>query len=550
MGKSTRLITVLFVLVSVLIVAAAQPTVMQQAENPNPPDQVVKLVFIHHSTGENWLADGNGDLGRALGQNNYFVSDTNYGWGPDAIGDRTDIPNWVEWFSSEHTPTYTQALYRESGQNANYTRTLADPGGENQVILFKSCFPNSALEGHPDDPPGTYEELSVAGAKYVYNQILKYFATHPDKLFIVITAPPLSDDTYAGNARAFNQWLVEHWLSENQYTLHNVAVFDFYNILTSPDSHHRYVDGRIEHTIGGSNTLHYPSGDDHPSQQGSRKATEAFIPLLNVFYHRWQAQAPTQAVVSEPVEPELYDEGEAPPDSVLLPAAGLIDDFEAGSPAGSAGWEPFWDTATASNLKCHTCSSTTHSGGKSLKMDFDITPESWGTCALFYDNAQNWSASPGITFYLQAAQAGSVLDIDVYVDGPDGQETYLARFQTPPESVEAWVPVNLTWDQFRRVEWEAGAGTPFEKADQVSGMAFGFSPGAEGSSQGTIWVDDLYLTGTQPTFEEAAPAETIPQSAAEPEVIPADKPGEGIPCLGALALPLGLVVFSLTRRRF
>ncbi len=50
--------------------------------NPNPPANPVRLIFIHHSTGENWLNDGNGGLGIALTENNYFVSDTNYGWGP------------------------------------------------------------------------------------------------------------------------------------------------------------------------------------------------------------------------------------------------------------------------------------------------------------------------------------------------------------------------------------------------------------------------------------------------------------------------------------
>jgi hypothetical protein len=47
------------------------------ADNPNPPTATVKLIFIHHSCGENWLADDNGGLGTALRDNNYFVSDTN-----------------------------------------------------------------------------------------------------------------------------------------------------------------------------------------------------------------------------------------------------------------------------------------------------------------------------------------------------------------------------------------------------------------------------------------------------------------------------------------
>ena len=268
--------------------AAPHPGLQSQTEDPTPPDHVVKLIFIHHSTGENWLRDDYGGLGLALNENNYFVSDTNYGWGPDAIGDRTDIPNWPEWFASESTPRYMDALFSENGQNAEYTRTLDDPGGENEIVMFKSCFPNSALEGRPDDPPDSEGWLTVGHAKYVYNEILKYFASRPDKLFVVITAPPLSDAAYAKNARAFNQWLLEDWLSENNYPLHNVAVFDFYNILTSPEAHHRFVNGEVEHVAANRDTSYYPSEDDHPSVAGSRKATEEFVPLLNVYYHRWE----------------------------------------------------------------------------------------------------------------------------------------------------------------------------------------------------------------------------------------------------------------------
>lgn len=82
--------------------------------------------------------------------------------------------------------------------------------------------------------------------------------------------------------------MVEDWLEENQYTLKNVAVFDFYNVLTHKDAHHRYINGQIEHIVKSNNTLAYPSEDDHPSKMGSQKATEEFIPLLNIFYNRWE----------------------------------------------------------------------------------------------------------------------------------------------------------------------------------------------------------------------------------------------------------------------
>jgi len=275
-------------------------------DDPSPPAQTVKLIFIHHSTGENWLADGYGNLGQTLDANNYFVSDTNYNWGPgyngQTIGDFTDIPDWPEWFASANTPTYTAALFTEYDQHSTYTRTLTDPGGENQIIMFKSCFPNSALDGNPDDPPDPNGWLTVGHVKWVYNQILPYFGAHPEKLFIVITAPPLRASStttqQAANARAFNQWLMYNWLSENGYTQSNVAVFDFYNVLTGPENHHWFNNGAEEHIFTpGWNTLHYPSSDDHPSVAGNQKATAEFIQLLNVFYNRWAGgAAPTNFI--------------------------------------------------------------------------------------------------------------------------------------------------------------------------------------------------------------------------------------------------------------
>ncbi len=307
------------------------------ADNPNPPTATIKLIFIHHSTGGNWLAssatnDPGGDLGAALRDNNYFVSATNYGWGPDAIGDRTDIPNWPEWFTGPDHATILAALYTESNQNicnpssplddcfGDWPRLPTDPGGENKIIMFKSCFPNSDLYGNPtDDPlpaPNDYE-YTVANAKAVYNDILTYFAARQDKLFIVITAPPLQEgDTTpdrAANARAFNNWLVNDWLASNNYTHTNVAVFDYYNVLTSngsptriddtsvitepndydsrPNGNHHYWDGSaITHTQTISNNYSaYPNGDSHPTTTGHQKATQEFVQWLNIHYHRWKS---------------------------------------------------------------------------------------------------------------------------------------------------------------------------------------------------------------------------------------------------------------------
>ncbi|MBK8989740.1 MAG: hypothetical protein IPM39_27390 [Chloroflexi bacterium] len=490
-----------------LITEAVQPL----ADNPAPPASPVKLVFIHHSTGENWLTDGYGDLGLALAQNNYFVSDTNYGWGPDSIGDRTDIPNWPEWFRSAATPRYMAALLSESEQHANYTRTFADPGGENQIVLFKSCFPNSDLYGSPDDAPTPGYDFTVGNAKWVYNEILQYFATRPDKLFVVITAPPLSAPSIPENARAFNQWLVNDWLRENDYPYNNVAVFDFYNILTDPDAHHQVVSGTIEHAAGSQDTLYYPSDDDHPSVEGSRKATAEFVPMLNVFYHRWQSEAASPLPTVEPVveveaETEMAVTEEEVVETAVLPAT-LLDNFET-----NQGWEAFWDETTLTRFACAPAADPAGSG-KVMQIEFDVAANSWATCAHFFDAAPAWQSAAGLSFRLQAASAGLLVNIDLYAGPEEARETYAYVLETPPDSVDNWIPVHLRWADFHRVDWEENAGAPFTDADRVSGLAFGFSTHPDTTSNGVIWVDDLSLG-----VDEAAaamPAATMPTAEVE-----------------------------------
>lgn len=297
--------------------SGSSPAVVPTADgDPTAPSTPVRLVFIHHSTGQNWLADDNGRLALALKDANYQVSDTNYGWGPGVIGDTTDIGHWWTWFRGPDAPAITAALYAQAGQSFGYTRAAPGAGGENEVVLLKSCYPNSALAGAPSDPVPAIADNplkgqaaggaahTVANAKGIYLDLLPYFAAHPERLFVVITAPPVRDATYAANARAFNEWLVHDWLAG--YGGRNVLVFDLFNVLTTnggsadtsdagqaTGNHHRWWNGAVQHRTDGDDdaspdVLEYPTGDDHPSAAGGRKASAEFVPLLNVAYHRWK----------------------------------------------------------------------------------------------------------------------------------------------------------------------------------------------------------------------------------------------------------------------
>lgn len=315
--------------------------------NPNPPKNTVRLVFIHHSTGEGWLHQDAGGLITELNKNNYYVRDTNYDWGPfdedvndgSNVGSHTDIGHWYVWFLGPHRNTYLNALYPNNflTDGIENSASISDPGGENTIVMFKSCFTSAEIiYGNPTDPPlpktqpnpiygqaisSADTAYTVANIKGLYRDLLDYFATKQNKLFVLITTPP----SYQGSAdeampklRAINRWLIEHWL--DNYSNKNVFVFDYYNVLTSnggnpttndigatSGSHHRYRNGIIEYQIGSSDFLAYASWDDasqtwdsHPTAEGQQKAANEFVPLLNIAYNRWKGTSDVGELRSSP----------------------------------------------------------------------------------------------------------------------------------------------------------------------------------------------------------------------------------------------------------
>jgi len=243
---------------------------------PNP-SSTVKLTFIHHSCGSNWLANGNGNLGADLNANNYYVTDTNYGWDAevdDNLGDHTNTNDWYLWFNDVKMPY----VYNNNAQTV-YTNTITNPGGENEIIMFKSCYPLSEVGS------------SINDEKTLYNNLKAYFAAHPDKMFILVTPPGETTVSSYQLTRDLCNWLVDTengWLSD--YTGDNVYVFDLYCVLSEVNSHHRWYNGQIQHVYASDydGVSPYHNGDDHPNSTGNRKATTEFITFLNYAYNQWK----------------------------------------------------------------------------------------------------------------------------------------------------------------------------------------------------------------------------------------------------------------------
>ncbi|MBN1888634.1 MAG: hypothetical protein JW850_11610 [Thermoflexales bacterium] len=575
------------------------PAQAAQADNPHPPASPVKLVFVHHSTGGNWLADPNqdqpyGGLGIALRDNNYFVSATNYGWGPNGIGDRTDIPNWPEWFTGPDSDAIMKAVYTESDQNVgdfgSWSRLAADPGGENEIVVFKSCFPNSNLYGSPGDLPAAEAndyDYTVSNAKAVYTTLLGYFATRQDKLFVVITAPPMAKGEYtadeqtpaqrAANARALNDWLVNDWLESYAYT--NVAVFDYYNVLSSNGSasrvdepasteepndagrqdgnHHRWWKDAVQHVQGVDNNYSaYPtdsSWDSHPTTAGHQKATAEFVPLLNVFYHRWKAGSPPpppspQESTQPPPTPEAAQAATPTPqeEQAAAPApAGSLDDFETDN-----GYHADGENAT---IDVGIDSQVAHSGAASLRVRYDIAPGGGVSFGRSFDTPQDWSGGAGVSAWLRADKAGQALTLMLFSGDPDSPTPFELYLETTPECTTGWQPFVFGWGDFAKAGWAGTEGLSELNPARITGYGISLANTEGSQNTGTLWIDDLSMASGAAPAPTLAPEPTPTAAPAEPKAsdtpaAPAGPAPSGGACpLSASLMAAGLVL-ALARR--
>jgi hypothetical protein len=301
-----------------------------------PPEEKLRVLFIHHSTGGQLLAEpgpenedsanciyethpNGGGLRKALAEAGYEVHEASYN---SEIGSDTDLFHWL--------PKFRDHMERVLATDLQDERYAGDE--HNNIVMFKSCYPNSNFVGEgtsPGNPEGP--ELTYWNVRATLSALLEQFSAHPDTLFVYFTAPPLAPpkaeplwkwlarkilrrprkvtmgEAYvaAALARRLNNWVraPDGWLHE--YPHNNVIVFDYFDVLT-------------DH--GESNMLRYPTGggyDSHPSTEGQRRAAAELVPLLNRAVRRaglGQKRDEATATNSNATQPEQPQDAHASPD--------------------------------------------------------------------------------------------------------------------------------------------------------------------------------------------------------------------------------------------
>ncbi|OGM12065.1 hypothetical protein A2Z22_03145 [Candidatus Woesebacteria bacterium RBG_16_34_12] len=390
--KVTILLMVL--ILNLIFTSTIQAQISLLNINPNPPSQTQKLVFLHASVGQAWLNYFlGGKTGQAywdisLGGNNYNVRDYLVGFtgggshpNPELIGH-----GLCDLYNLFTNPTNLQVLFNhnqtESPLGVNdpsyYTPLNLNDASENDIVVIKPCYIDYPYVGNPDDPPtglhgcpfyqlepGNWQNKTVGNVKQVLIDIVDVFRQHPDKFFVIVTAPPLriSDPAtinYGQNARAMADWMMNEWLQTYYPEGNNVMVYDLFNVLTSNangegsdcqiriDYNHPELDSDVlldignHHRIWNSQIQHQQQYDQnytaycclnaqgwcdtHPPRYANYKMTKEFVPILNTYVNAWLAgqettpspsitTAPTSLPTSSPTPPPAL--GDANSDGVV-----------------------------------------------------------------------------------------------------------------------------------------------------------------------------------------------------------------------------------------
>lgn len=204
--------------------------------------QFTNIVFLHHSVGHNLIEQGN--VRQRFTEAGFNFWDQGYNWEQlrDPEGNTTNYSYYVPDDNTD--PDGLAAIFAQPV----YRLPLNTLSGllQHEVIAFKSCFPVSNIS----------DEAQLERYKAYYLSMRQVMDKYPDKIFVILTPPPLNpaetNAEAAARARAFANWLQSDDYLKGRP---NLFTFDLFGYLAendplSPERHmlrSAYRDGADSH---------------------------------------------------------------------------------------------------------------------------------------------------------------------------------------------------------------------------------------------------------------------------------------------------------------
>ncbi|MEI6499505.1 MAG: pre-peptidase C-terminal domain-containing protein [Armatimonadota bacterium] len=225
------------------------------------------LFFLHHSTGAGLIAGGmRATVASYNSAHGTHFAFWDHGYNGDGLTNPAGAGTGICYDIPNDNTDPVGLNYLWVSHNADAVACRDRILSHHQVIAFKSCFPASAI---PD-------AATLSQYKTWYLQIRSFLDTRPDRLFVVMSTPPLhrlaTDTTSARNARAFANWLKSStYLSGHP----NLVCFDLFDKLAKANDGSATAN-RLKYEYEGSHT-----GDDsHPNTTANAIVGPQFATFL------------------------------------------------------------------------------------------------------------------------------------------------------------------------------------------------------------------------------------------------------------------------------
>ena len=231
-------------------------------------DEFTNVIFLHHSTGHNLIEQGR--VREQFTAGGYDIWDHGY----NEYGLRNPVGEYLGYsYNIPSDNTDPDGLARTFEQRV-YSLPLNALSGllQHEVIAYKSCFPASQISS----------EEQLAQYKSYYLAMRDVMDQHPDRVFIVMSPPPLNpvatDAEAAARARSFADWLQsEEYLDGH----HNVFAFDLFGHLAEEDP------ASPDYNMLRAN---YRDGEDsHPNQLANKTVGPLFAEFVMTAAEQYRA---------------------------------------------------------------------------------------------------------------------------------------------------------------------------------------------------------------------------------------------------------------------
>jgi hypothetical protein len=212
-----------------------------------------KILFIHHSVGESLIRDGN--MREILSEAGIYFWDHGYNNATAGLKNEKGDSAGCYWIPDNNTRPYGYAkLFSMDLKKDNALQKILT---NHDIIIFKSCFPVSKIQ-----PDNITEDAAIPWRQSLYNYKKHYLtiknsiSKYSDKIFIIVTQPPLhpkaTNHEESKRARAFTNWLQSYSFIGDS---NNIFVFNYFDALADPTTN----------TLRSEFQMHHKNKNSHPN---------------------------------------------------------------------------------------------------------------------------------------------------------------------------------------------------------------------------------------------------------------------------------------------